>query len=1081
MKIASTCVLALVFFGWLIRAPEMALGQGSEDAAPIDIIIVLDDSGSMANCVDPWTPNIDKCKPGQIPPSDPQDLRYSAARLLLTLAGSDDRIAVVRFASRVEGVGTLGKLATMGGPENRESLMSSLNAPKDYSNYGETRIDLGFAKAVDIFAGQQDSARARYLLFLTDGVPYGGQDQGAAVRGSAAALRRMGIQAFAVVLCNEASGCPEGAVTFLESNTGISTRLAQNASELLREFSDIFAAIKPEVHVVDRRNQDRHLEFFTRETHGARRIAVVTSSGELSSLRRDSQPITTEKALSDGNIEVNLVESSALPAGRWVGITRDEGAFVVASTDTYPTLLSPPPSIAENAASVRNAPAGKPILLVGGVHGPAGQDPLLLDKTTPLKPLTTDGQIRWITAPTGSKEVVLQVGSDTAPLQIIKHFAIETRSDLPTMQADSPSTTARCVPNNPCLFQASFGPGPEVMGLQGHVYVLDQSLDDQPVFDADLECQGRNCSRKEFVPEDGHSYAIYFVVEGVSQDVRFGDWAGASLVMEPAVYMRGLPDPLNLGLQPPDGWDVTVIAGTTEDLGRLTADLSLKRTDDGTSLDGVKVVFSVDIRGAGEQTATLKVELPPDMAPGQYEGALDFRTERQAMGVRLPPPVKVFRNIATPTAMIEGRHVDFGKAAFAISGEPVKAEADLPISFKNGGPFAVQVAAFNSANCLDLQLAVEAPKEGKLPLRLFTTGQTQLQPGVCTGTFALAAPDANSAVEQGANLTWTLEIVPLTWAFKSVRGADRREGQDFRAGDIGLSQERARGELLVYFTGNPHFRLEASDLHANSGARSIGVESLELLLGEPKPADEANTYLVPIDLVVKESIPHHPVWGTTYSGDFKLAVAGLPGRPATVSFRFRSPSWLQRHVFRYYHLWWPGIACWPMTLLSALVVVFVMLRRRAIRLEEQVAGQPAAPTGSSPPFPPISPTPLPPPPPWSTGSSTPPPFGPAPSPFAASFGPTSPTPPFAGSALLGGYSSTSSYRHSSTPFGSTTQSTNSPSPFSGSSTPTASSSAPFSGFSSQASSSSPSDAFARSSPFAGARSSSSATSKPPWE
>lgn len=1078
MKIASAWALTLVLLGLLILAPEMALGQGSEDAAPIDIVIVLDDSGSMANCVDPWTPNNDKCKPGQTPPSDPQDLRYSAARLLLTLADSDDRIAVVRFASRVEGVGALSKLTTMGGPENRESLMSSLNAPKDYSNYGETRIDLGFAKAVDIFAGQQDSARARYLVFLTDGVPYGGQDQGAAVRGSAAALRRMGIQAFAVVLCNEASGCPEGAVTFLESNAGIASRLAQNASELLREFSDIFAAIKPDVHVVDGRNQDRNLEIFTRETHGARRIAVVTSSGELSSLRRDGQPITTEKALSDGNIEVNLVESSALPAGRWVGVTRDEGAFVVASTDTYPTLLSPPPSIAENAASVRYAPAGKPILLVGGVHGPAGQDPLLLDKTTPLKPLTTDGQIRWITAPTGSKEVVLQVGSDTAPLQIIKHFAIETRSDLPTLQADSPSATASCVPNNPCLFQASFGPGAEVMGLQGHVYVLDQSLDDQPVFDADLECQGRSCSRKEFVPEDGHSYAIYFVVEGVSQGVRFGDWVEANLVMEPAVYVRGLPDPLNLDQQPPDGWPVTVVAGTTEDLGRLTADLSLKRTDDGSSLNGVKAVFSVDLRGAGEQKATLKVDLPPDMAPGQYEGTLSFRTERQPTGVRLPPPVKVFINVATPTAVIEGTNVDFGKTTFDISGGSVKVEASLPISFTNGDPFAVQVTEFESDNCPGLQLAADAPEDGKLLLRLFTTGQTQLQPGVCAGTFALGAPDANSVVERGANLTWTLEIVPLTWAFKSVRGADRREGQDFRADDIGLPQERAKAELLVYFTGNPDFHLEASDLHATGGARSIGAESLELLLGEPSPANETSTYLVPMDLVVKESVPYHPIWGTTYSGDFKLAVAGLPGKPIAVSFRFRSPSWLQRHVFKYYHLWWPGIVCWPLSVLFLLVVTFVILRQRASRLEEQVAANPPAST-AAPPTPPS--IPLPPPPPWRPDSSTPSPFGTVASPFATSPGPTRFASSFAGSSSSTNYSSAPfSNRPSSTPSGSSTQATGRASTFSSTSPSTTSSSTPFSGMRSQPSPFSPGSASAPSKPVTGTQQQSKRGSKPPW-
>jgi hypothetical protein len=590
--------------------------------------------------------------------------------------------------------------------------------------------------------------------------------------------------------------------------------------------------------------------------------------------------------------------------------------------------------------------------------------------------------------------------------------------------------------------------------LRGHVYVLDQSLDSQPIHDAGLDCQGRSCSYKGFVPTDGHTYAIYFVCEGVSQGVHFGDWTETSLVMEPAVYVRGLPDPLNLGQQPLDGWPVTVIAGTTEDLGRLTADLSLNRAGNGAPVNGITVVFSVDIRGAGQQAATLKVDFPIDIAPGQYEGTLNFSTERQPTGVRLPRSVRVFRNVATPTAVIDSKDVDFGKANFEISGEPVKAQADLPISFRNGDPFAVQVTEFNSANCPGLQLTAGAPtSEGKLPLRLFTTGQTQLLPGVCTGTFALAAPDANSTVEKGTNLTWKLEIAPLAWAFKGVRGFDGREGQDFRAGDIGLPQERARGELLVYFTGNPNFRLEASDLHAGGGVSSIGAESLELLFGEPKAGTEENTYLVPVDLVVKESINYHPLWGTTYSGDFKLAVAGLPGKPVSVSFRFRSPSWLQRHFFKYYRLWWPGIVSWPLTLLFLLVVTFVMLRQRASRIEKQVAAQPEAspnpPESSKPSFP------APPPPsspPWSVKPSTPSPFG-----RYSSTSPDRPPAPFSGP-----------------------RSTGSASPLGGSSAPTSFSGAPVPGFGSQSSKPGPGKSSASTSPFGEAKSGLAKPSKPPW-
>ena len=71
---------------------------------PVDVVVLLDDSGSMATCW-PWPPNggtpfQPPCGGvSKNPPSDPSELRYSAARLLVELADDTDRIAVVRFDS----------------------------------------------------------------------------------------------------------------------------------------------------------------------------------------------------------------------------------------------------------------------------------------------------------------------------------------------------------------------------------------------------------------------------------------------------------------------------------------------------------------------------------------------------------------------------------------------------------------------------------------------------------------------------------------------------------------------------------------------------------------------------------------------------------------------------------------------------------------------------------------------------------------------------------------------------------------------------------------------------------------------
>ena len=103
--------------------------------APIDVIVILDDSGSMATCW-PWPQGQPTagppCEDATLnAPSDPNELRYSAARLLVHLADSEDRIAVLRFDSTAEGVGAMSLLQEVGSPENRSRLAASLQSPED--------------------------------------------------------------------------------------------------------------------------------------------------------------------------------------------------------------------------------------------------------------------------------------------------------------------------------------------------------------------------------------------------------------------------------------------------------------------------------------------------------------------------------------------------------------------------------------------------------------------------------------------------------------------------------------------------------------------------------------------------------------------------------------------------------------------------------------------------------------------------------------------------------------------------------------------------------------------------------------
>jgi hypothetical protein len=235
----------------------------------------------------------------------------------------------------------------------------------------------------------------------------------------------------------------------------------------------------------------------------------------------------------------------------------------------------------------------------------------------------------------------------------------------------SPAAGAACLPGEPCPLKAGFGPGSEVEDLQGMVYVRDETQDGKVVYSGPMTCTGRECTdpAQAFKREDGHTYTVRFLLQGRSNDVLFGDWAESTLAMEPAVYLRGLPPSLDLKTQPAGGWPITVVAGTTEDLGQLRASMALTRTNDNTPVPDVQVDFAAAISGAGEQQAFLKVTPPSELRPGSYEGLISFVADGPSTGrdVRLPAPIPVSLNLSRPAVEIADAAVDFGTVLFDTS------------------------------------------------------------------------------------------------------------------------------------------------------------------------------------------------------------------------------------------------------------------------------------------------------------------------------------------------------------------------------------------------------------------------------
>lgn len=984
----SLCGL-LAFLAVLTLMPDSQLQaqQTSPTRHPVSVVMVIDDSGSMSSCW-PWegrdpafTDGVAACRAAGFdnPPSDFQELRYSAVRLLLLLADEEDRLAVIRFNSRVQD--ELKGFATIGDPASRRQLLARIKPPTEAeykAQGGQTRIDLGIEAARDVITSQPQGGRPVYVIFLTDGKPYPNESsQEPRVVQVVRALQRQGAVIFPVVLCNPTAGC-EGreflARTMAQTEK---VREARTASDLLRVFSEIFAEVKPNLQIVlsdpGATNPER-LVLRIRPSQGVRQVNLVTTVGALRSLafqdqdRTQSVPNVLEG--SDDNVAVYSEERGQFPEGAWVAETADSQSFFVVKTLTYPRLVFPPSSIPGSVVAPHYYPQQKPPVLVAKIEGPAagealqyleiGNSPVSQYRTDfstgGFEPLNPQKTLWWKQISSSVGRFALEVGQGTGPLRIVRVFTVKGQPGLPTLQVSS-SVEGRCNADEGCALEVGFAPGPEVQIQEAYAYVADASEGGRPIAEFQMACSGRTCrvdAASSFVPKAGHSYTIRYLVTGRSGDVVFGDWAEDTLTLAPAVRVLGLPNPLDICDPNQTSWPVRVVASTTEDLGRLTAVLNLRRMDTGEAVAGVNVAFSVEIVGAGElPAAPLRVLGADTLRPGDYEGTLTFQVERQptSKAVRIPAPISVFCRKALPKVALDATDIDFGEVARGV----VDVSRDIPAMFS--GPVFNLRAEASSANCPELEIIAAPPREAAnghlIPIRL--RSNVAVSSKICTGTVTLIGQLRDSQVEP-SQLTWRVAIVGPQMRIDT-------KAVEFK-GFAGLPEDAAKAQVKVFYSGRLPFRLAVASFEARripalldflpllgqvvkglpvQSQSPITLDDVEVRTPVVETPAEAGKYQVDLDLVPKRALP-----AGRYSGAIALTVEGLEDeiKPVSASVRFRSPNFIERHVLpplkRVYNLPWPGLCTGPLTLFGILSILWV-LRERSTRPEEEASPLPGPP------------------------------------------------------------------------------------------------------------------------------------------
>ncbi|MFN2203639.1 MAG: VWA domain-containing protein [Caldilineaceae bacterium] len=939
----SFLVAALAFL-LLFPAAHASAGLEIAPAAPaadsaaqgVDVVVVLDDSGSMATCW-PWPqsepPFYPPCRaPSTNEPSDPNDLRYSAARLLVQLADEDDRIAVIRFDTAAEGVGAMGSLQRVGTDVERQQLIQSLQPPTDYFRRGYTRIDLGLQTAMDLLAQSRESGRNQYIVLLTDGEPtHPGGPEGvkADIARQVETLIADDVLTFPVVLCNPTAGCQGEFLREQFADFGVDE--ATTAESLLRVFSDIFAQMKPDRSVISSKGQSVRVS--TRAPQSVRSMSFVTGRDGLLALTRDDEPVPLRTTLDDPNIDVSVLDAATQNEGQWAAQVAESGGFVVVRADSYPELVSPPPSVAESPASVRYYPAGTTPLLIARGVGPAANEPLLYNGQLPMEPFG-QSDLRFLLPSDVSSLVRLQLGEDGSPLQLARSFRVEPREGLPNAVVISPAAGSDGrVADGKMRLEVGLRGGEPASDIHATVYVFDMVSganggDNRTlVYTASMACGDRTCTDESFLPEDGRTYEVMFVVDGEVKDLRFGDWVQTTVGLEPAIYLRGLPSQLDLAQMPDGGWPVELASGTVEEIGLLSADISLRDVETGETVKDVTLDFMPDVPEEGSLSTALRIDGLDTLRPGEYEGEIKLEARSPSglpMNVRIrpAPEIPLTLSVARPLARVRSQALDFGDILFDTSPNfRLDEEAYLTVDF-SGDPFPL-TAELVSDNCSELSIVAGDAQSrlGQTVVPLHLTSPRAIQPGSCTGTIRLSGPDEYHDITP-ASVDWQVHVADVEWSI--VDG-------NIDLGDLQDAGKRVEETLRVRFSGKTPFLLEMEDIQAvgsnlpEGAPTALASDYIDMppVEVDGPPLDDG-TYLVPVTLIARQAIPHDALRGSFYTGQLGLRVAGLDDAAKPLDIAFRSPSLYQRYlapiIVPVYSL--PWVLCTaPLTLLLLLVII----------------------------------------------------------------------------------------------------------------------------------------------------------------
>lgn len=910
--VRAVLVLALLWpMLWVLHGPARA---GAPSRAPVDLVLVLDNSGSMG------------AGKGEC---DMNGLRYSAARLAVAMLEPGDRVAVVEFSNEAT-VRT--PLTALGALEERRGLIDALVMPNPE---GKTNI----AAALEAAAGQLDNdpQRESYIIFLTDGKPDPDENaQLKKVKTTMASLQgRAVVYPVALTTENSRGQCTGNSPTLAEMGM---VKTAKSASELTLRFSEIVREVKPNAFVVTRQELGGRLELQLEPWQSAQQVLLVAEKSPANVLAVSGAEATAS-VLGDANVDA-LASDSTAAGGAVVGGSADPNAFFVVQAATYVDMVFPPSADLNEYGQMRRIPTGSSPIVLGRAIG-APEDQRLYVNGSPMASLY--GGLSWNQATAGATN--LKVGDTDVPLHIQRRYELTEVDGLPRLGLNG---EAKCAADEACALTVQFDAADSLRILRqgSYAFVQDKTAGKSAATELKMVCDDvkASCAIDEagFVPQPGRSYEVVFLIAAEGAQGRFGDALRVPFETPAFVALSGLPKELLLPAGGEKVFTGTLRSGVSQGGGELQlVGATLRGSEGGTDLiqtGDVQIIFDegqqVALEPGAERAVTLRANVNAGLPADRYEGEVRFKVVG-ADGVQEPAPLKVVLDVR-PVTVQAGSNLNLGSVVAPLGqGRPFSATVPLQVRFDSPEPVRLRAEPILVDGGQPFQLTLsnewkKSDREGYWETSLNIQGPPLSEPGTYPGRFTLQGADEMRSVRPSAEINWVLQIEPMEF---EVLGLMLEGGE--RSSRFDLPYMGYKGEGMEEMTVRVRYNGDPADL------RQLGIGSLkaETWWGWPvisTAVDRSNfdlrhlensvretsnpyEYDVTTKLALVEDLPAPLISG--YEGNIRFDLRDMPGQ--TLPMIFRNPGILERHPIA------SAIA-----LFGALIIYVIKRVRDSDRLEE---------------------------------------------------------------------------------------------------------------------------------------------------